>query len=82
MAKQKNDIESLLKQNNRKIEKLSKKIENLEHNLKRFQLMNFLRFVIVAVPVIIALLLLIPIFRDFLRLYEPILEAIQNLKSF
>ncbi len=82
MAKEKNDIESLLKQNNKKIDKLTKKIDLLEHNLKRIQIMNFLRFAIVVVPVIMALLWLIPIFREFLSLYEPLLEMLQNLKGF
>ena len=78
--KNKNDLESLIKQNNRKIEALIRKIDQLEHNLKRFQFMNFLRFILVAVPIIIAILLFIPIFRDFLRLYQPLLDMLQTLK--
>jgi len=82
MPKQnKNDLELLIKQNNRKLDSLLKKMDHLDHSLKRFQLMNFLRFIIVAVPIIVAILWFIPIFRDFLKLYEPLIEILQNFKA-
>jgi hypothetical protein len=81
MPKQKNkqDLETLIKKNTKKTDLLIDKIEKLEKDFKRFQFMNFLRFLIVVIPIILALLYLIPLFRDFLRVYEPVLEILQQL---
>ncbi len=81
MSKQKNnqDLETLIKKNTQKTDLLIDKIEKLEKDFKRFQLMNFIRFSIVAIPLILAILYLIPLFRDFVRIYEPILQTLQDL---
>jgi len=78
MPKKKNDLESLIKQNIRKTDILIKKLDHFEKDFRRFEIMNFIRFLIVAIPIILAILYLIPIFRDFLEIYEPLIEALNH----
>lgn len=74
-------IESLLKENIKKTDLLLQKIDKLEKDLKKFQIMSFLRFILVAIPVVLAVLYLIPLFRQFLEIYLPILEFLDNFKN-
>lgn len=77
-TKQKKDLETLINKNIRQTNILIKKFDKLEKDFKRFQIMNFIRFLIVAIPLLLALLYLVPLFRDFLEIYKPILEILQQ----
>ena len=78
MPNKKNELESLIKQNIKNTNLLIKKVEKFEKDFKRFEIMNLLRFLIVAIPIILAILYLIPIFRDFLEIYDPLIEALNR----
>ena len=83
MVKQKNkqNLEKLIKQNLKKTELLIEKIEDLNKNFKRAQIMNLIRFLIVTIPVILAILYLIPLFREFIEIYQPLLDLINQFRG-
>jgi len=78
----KDDLQSLIKQNIRKTNLLLAKVDELDKDFKRFEIVNFIRFLIVVIPLILAVLYLIPIFREFFQIYEefykPLLEVLNN----
>lgn len=80
MTKKNKNLEDLIKENNKKINLLMKKIDNLEGEFKRFQLMNFLRFLLVIIPIVLAVLYLIPVFREFLEIYKPLFDTLNSFK--
>ncbi len=77
----KNNLEDLLKENLEKTNLIVQKINRFEKEFKKAQLMNLIRFLIVAIPVILALLWLIPVFHDFLAIYQPLLELINRFRT-
>lgn len=78
--KKKINITSLLQENIKTSKLMLAKLERLEKDFKRAQLFDFIRFLIVAIPVILAILYLIPLFHEVLDIYRPILEYFNQLR--
>lgn len=77
--KNKSDLEKLIKQNIKQTNQLNKKIENLAVEIRRIQTISFIRFLIVTIPIILALLYFIPLFRQFVETYQPLMDFINQL---
>ena len=75
----KQNLESLIRKNIQQTAVLTEKVTKLSKELKRFQFMNLARFLLVVIPIILALLYLIPLFRNFLEVYRPILDLLREL---
>ncbi len=80
-SKNKQNLEKLIKQNLKKTDLLLDKVESLNKDLKKARLMNLIRFLIVAIPVILAVLYLIPLFREFIEIYKPLLDLINQFRG-
>jgi hypothetical protein len=82
MVKNKNkiDISALLRENIKTSKLMLSKLERLEKDFKRAQLFDFIRFLIVAIPVVIAILYLIPLFHEILDFYRPIIDYIKQIR--
>lgn len=78
--KSKNKIERLLLQNLEEIQKVERKVNLLEREFRKAQAVNFVRFVIVAVPILLALLYLIPLFRQFIEMYQPLVDFVNGFR--
>ncbi len=77
----KDNLEVLLKENLAKTDLIVQKINRFEKEFKRAQLMNLIRFLIVAIPVILAILWLIPVFRNFLEIYQPLIDLLNRFRT-
>lgn len=73
----KTKFDQILEQN----ERIEHKLDRLRKDFKRAQVVNFIRFIIVAIPVLLAVLYLIPLFREFLEIYRPLVDFINNARS-
>jgi len=71
----------LIEETNQKVHYLIKKVDKLDRDFNRFEIMNFIRFFIVMIPVIIAILYLIPVFREFISLIDPLIEMLEKVNT-
>ncbi|HDQ22476.1 MAG TPA: hypothetical protein ENN28_00700 [Candidatus Uhrbacteria bacterium] len=76
----KQSLEKLVEKNLKKTDFLIEKVEKLEKDFKRFQLMNLLRFLIIIVPIFLAVLYLIPFFRQIFEAYSPFLDFLNQFR--
>lgn len=79
-TKSKNKIEKLLLQNFEELQKVERKVSLLEREFRKAQAVNFVRFIIVAVPVVLAVLYLIPLFRQFIEMYQPLVDFVNSFR--
>lgn len=81
MPPNKKTTEQLLKETIKQNKKIIKEVENLKKLFIRNQIMSYVRTIIIITPIVIAILYLIPVVSDFLKVYQPLIEYFDKAKD-
>jgi len=81
MPKKQKTTRQLLEENIQLNNTILKDVSYLKKVLIRGQIMAYFRFIIILTPIILAILYFLPIAREFLKIYEPLIDLLSKFND-
>ena len=70
------EIEKLAKENRELNKMILIRVDSFEKSLNRFYFLGYIRFILIVIPIVIAVLYLVPVAREFIYTYTVVFEQI------
>lgn len=75
------ELKAVVKENKEVLHSLDQRLHRIERKFIWNTIFGFLKFIILAAPIIAGIIYLTPILKDYIKIFDPIFKTLQDRKG-